>query len=602
MLNAPAAFSKRDRHPLRERVGPERSIETRKGFFAGQRIAEVVGLLLIPIVFYILYRPAILVSHVGSLDPTFYSTAYHNLGDLLDRYGYTSPYYLVRFGLIFPGAVFRAFLEPYAGALALRYCMLLLGCIPVFYLGKRLGGPALGWLGYLLVSTSPLLVRALSDDNPELVAVPYTLAGFALILWNPRPRWLFYGVLGMLFGLAVNSNFFLISTWGLMTLPYLYLAKEQRSFPELIWQVVTDLIVFLVGCGLIQLLGMTVYYFNYGIWKLWIPTIAEVRWLAAGGQKNWKVKGWDWVYTQYVVFLPIVLLLLYTLLRRLRPGTRAGNTAAIWLALVSGFHVFYEYGCGGNVLLFPLYTYFMIPSMLMLALFILKDVHELLGGNVRSACSLVALLLGATLLLKCPVWQTCTVAVRIGSVYIVALSALLAVLICSVAYGTRLLLLTVPLAITLFGVEPWYHAVYRTDTASSSGPQVYRQLVEFSRWMPKYRDDPRKLLFWYSPKSTNGILDTWESTYLWGYARLSNRGNGSPLPPFHLDREEETKLRKTESLGLLAETPADLQTMKAILTEKGIGFRVERARTFHCGRYTVHVELLGITGTPPVNP
>jgi hypothetical protein len=560
------------------------------------RIAEMGGLLILPILFYLICRPVFLLNHIGGLDSTFYSTTYSNLRDLVHRFG--PAYYLVRFGLIFPGALFRSLLEPYAGALAFRYCMLLAGGIPVFCMAKRLAGSRFAWLAYLFVSTNPLFLRTLSDDNPELVAVPWTLAGFSLILWNPRPRWFLYMVLGGLFGLVFNANFFLISTWGLMLVPYLYLEKEHRTFPALLGRLGKDLTCFLIGFSLIELAGILVYYRMFGIWKIWEPTIAMVLSLARGGQRAWKVQGWDWLKTQYVVFLPVVLLVLHVLLRRLRPASRQANTAAIWLAFIYGFHVFYEFICGGNVLLFHLYAYFMVPSMLLLGVFILKEIHALLGGGWWSVAGLSNVLLAASLLLKFPAWASWGGGKPILWVYGLALGAVLIVATVRAVPVMRPLLLIVPVAMTVFALESTYRSIYQVDSlAVLSGPPFYRQLVKFTQWMPKKKYDSRNLTFWYSPDSTNSVLDTWQSSYLWSYSRVSNRGQGAALPPFHLTKDEEAKIHHAQLLGLLAERPEDLVTMKTILTEQGFSYRVEKARSFSCGQYEIWVELLGIS--PP---
>ncbi len=577
------------------RVFPSASGECRpRGWGQRARVVELFLLLVLPLGLYGVYRPYFLLGHISGLDATYYATSYHNLGDMINRFG--QPYYLVRFGLIFPGAFFCSFLEPYTAALALRYCMMLVASLPVFYMSRRLSGTSFAWLAYLFVVSSSLLIRCLSNDNPELVAVPYTLAGFSLMLWNPRPRWVLYLILGLLLGLSVNSNFYLIATWGLMTIPYLYLTKENRTLLPFLTQVGKDALWVLGGCCLAELFGMLIYYQAYGIWKLWVPTITMVRWLAQGGQKNWKIEGWEWVTNQYVVFLPVVLLVFHGLLRLLRPGSRAGTAAALWLALVYGFHVFYEFVCGGNVLLFHLYSFFMVPAILMLGVFILKDVYLLLGEGRATAAALGACLLGANLLLKYPGW---TGGKSILWVYGLSACAGLAILAIRNFPARRALLLLVPLAITLFGLESCYQNIYaRTTPAAQSGPQVYRGIAEFVRWMPRYEDDCRRLNFWYSPASTSNILDTWQSSYLWSCTRICSANRATSLRPFDLSSEEEQRLRDTELLGLLAERPEDLATMKATLTQKGIPYRVERRRDFVCGRFHIYVELLGVGPLP----
>lgn len=87
------------------------------------------------------------------IDPYVYTGYIHNFGDLMTRYGLT--YYSVRFGLIVPAQWFARLFGDEGGYFILRYVLVLIAEVPLYYAVKRQFSQPVAILTVVGMVTSP---------------------------------------------------------------------------------------------------------------------------------------------------------------------------------------------------------------------------------------------------------------------------------------------------------------------------------------------------------------------------------------------------------------------------------------------------------------
>ena len=100
------------------------------------------------------------------------------------------------------------------------------------------------------------------------------------------------------------------------------------------------------------------------------------------------------------------------------------------------------------------------------------------------------------------------------------------------------------------------HGVYRIArpfrAQGDTERDLYRVTLAFLKEVPKLRDGPGNVLFWYTSRP-NSIINSVQASYLWGLSNLGQLGTGMP----HLATFQLTQLRHPDLryLAILAETP-----------------------------------------------
>jgi hypothetical protein len=122
---------------------------------------------------------------------------------------------------------------------------------------------------------------------------------------------------------------------------------------------------------------------------------------------------------------------------------------------------------------------------------------------------------------------------------------------------------------------------------------VYRVALQFIDSVPRMREQPGIIRFWYSNLPAGNSMQSIQSTYLWGRSKVQPEG-GAGLPEL-----SDADLRllhnpRLKWLTLLAEKQEQLAESRAALLRTGIQHSSVARRVLMHGRYTLHLELLDI--------
>jgi hypothetical protein len=153
----------------------------------------------------------------------------------------------------------------------------------------------------------------------------------------------------------------------------------------------------------------------------------------------------------------------------------------------------------------------------------------------------------------------------------------------SIALGTMF--------VSSFAASPYLDMVSDRRDSGRLEMDVYRTTLEFVRTMPRIAEVPGEMLFWYTNRPGT-ILDSVQSTFLWGYSRMQGQTRDRGLP--YLGDGELAKLQKPDVrwLTLLAEEEAQLSAGREALSAHGVAWRSAGRRVLRSGTYALYVEVL----------
>lgn len=140
-----------------------------------------------------------------------------------------------RVGFLLPGRVFYLLFGAIPGFFVYRYFLALIAIVPVYLLLRRLYGRWAGWVGIVVIMSSPVVVTTWGSDYSSSAAISYMTGGLAVlaISWEERRSaklWLFGAV--CLFTMAVWSNGVCVFLVGATLVSYLGL-RLLRDRPQL---------------------------------------------------------------------------------------------------------------------------------------------------------------------------------------------------------------------------------------------------------------------------------------------------------------------------------------------------------------------------------
>jgi len=559
--------------------------------------AEVLFLFLFPAVAYLLFRPSP-INQAGSIDPYVYTGYIHNIEDLLARYHL--PYYSVRFGLILPARLFGLAFGFENGYLILRYLLALVAGIPLYLVAKRNFGMPLALATYATLLTSPFLAKSLLWEHPDATAVPYLLASTGLFLLELRPRWAWDTGAGFLFGLAVHSNFFTVSIFGLflLALALAYVIHGNRLLP-----LVQRLVWICAGFVIATAVGVSYYYYLAGVWNIFSPTAGIVVWLARGGMLQWRIPGAAWIaFNLQVLVLPLVALcsgLMFLLRRR----TVVSSVLSIYVVAIAIYYYVYHFALKADVLQLPYYFAYCLPAIL-LALPVMFDALWNISGQSHRrwlAVLMAAGFIGPWLSIMYAFdWRSSVHLVQFG---ILATALLGLFVLCVRARISRnLRLAMVSITTLLFGIVfdfgfggATYGQMFQSKTRQTE-QDVYRVAEQFMAAVPKMKDRPGGVRFWYNNRPGN-LVNSVQSTYLWGYSRCNQAVPDDPGMPFIGPFEFGAFSDKTvKYIVLIGETEDENDKGMAALQKREIPYTRVDHRLLASGNYRVYFETLQLTG------
>jgi hypothetical protein len=124
---------------------------------------------------------------------------------------------------------------------------------------------------------------------------------------------------------------------------------------------------------------------------------------------------------------------------------------------------------------------------------------------------------------------------------------------------------------------------------------LYRVTLAFLKEVPKLRDGPGNVLFWYTSRP-NSFINSVQASYLWGLSSLGQLDTGMPrLATFQLTQLRHPDLRY---LVILGETPQEVQEALAALDKSGMRYDLLSTRDLHSGSIHVYWQLIEVTKHP----
>jgi hypothetical protein len=533
---------------------------------------------------------------IFKIDPFVYFGYINNFDDLFQRYGLT--YYSVRFGYIFPAQALSFALGPVAGFLAFSYSAMLLAGIPLYALFKKNLSSAAAVFAYSALVSSIWYVQTIIAAYVDAPAIAYLLAAYSIVLLDPKPRWIGYLAIGALFGLAVNSNFFALAIGGLIVVPYL--VWHWGSLQSRLWR---DLVFAMTGFTAVYTFGVAMFYLKYGIWRIHEPTWSMIQWSMAGHGQVYKVDYQEWVRTTLYAYIPAFLALSFL-------GAYSSNYQARRLLLAIGayagaviaFMGWSQWMSQLAVIETPYYFSFLMPALLPLVAII----PIILSCGAKAQSGSFALGSATVAVLAIPLLQRLGV-VDFSSISAATFFGLLLLSWALIVAARKIKLMSIIAVITFIvamhahflgyirGSDDWRQKTYST-TINSGERLVGTNLLELAgkliEVMPRYRNDHKKILFWYRNDQDTGWLDAIQSTYLWQYSRMQSANLRLPGMPF-LGEAELSALSELKDghLVLLGYTTSEIAAGFAALDSRGVKYDVSLSKALCSGSFCAHVAI-----------
>jgi hypothetical protein len=557
-------------------------------------IIEAAYCLLLPIALYFIYRVSP-INQIGFLDPWLYTGYIHNFDELFDRYGL--PYYSVRFGLIVPHYITANLFGPVGGYFAGIYIFYLIAGVPLYLVTRKYFSVYVAAAAYYLLISSLWVARSLLWTHPDAAAVPYMIAATSFLYYQPNRyrRFVFFAI-GTLVALAANCNIFTITISGLLIVPYLILYRGNLRFhiANIGWAILGFVAVFVTGA--------VSYLICCGTADFLRPTIAMIAWSMKGGSEVYKASVAQVLQNTYV-YAPLYLMATLFVVRGQVSvsALRLIDAALAYIGSSLVFIIFWQFMLNGVVLEIFYYFCFLIPPAIYCMVLVPAILLSRGEGCAPNRLGFAAVVLIPMFLLSLHVYRLYDLSVisrhMVVAVYMMSIVTLM------ISNKYRLAPLTlIPFLVSLnFGwqtkagtFDPFFYSIIGYE--KTEGIDSYRASVRLMKSLPRFEENGEQLLFWY--RNNSRIINSLQSTYLWGYSRLSSADNQTPGFPEIRD-VEVTRLKSEAplSLVLLSEDPADFSKARSILLKQDIVFNVKNDVSLCEGSVCVYASILSIQPT-----
>lgn len=370
-------------HPAGARERPKRSVASWRTLSL-----EVLTVLASPaVLFWILRLRAM--APVQQSDPSMHSTFIFNPEGLFSRFGGNlSPETIgdsARAGFLVPARVFYLLFGAVPGFFVYRYVLSLVAIIPVYLLLRRLYGRWAGWVGIIVVMSSPVVVATWGSDYASSAAISYLIGGIAaLALSLEALRWAKLWLLGacILFTMSVwtNAICLLIVAPALVTYLVLRLRRDRRLLG---WDVLAAGGAALLTTAFLALLSKLLLGWSDFI----LVTIRAARAQTTPEQlRLFHSTSWAWApYDPYLLVLPAVVIAYLAVFAR-----RGGIRSSILLVGIAGalqvpLFAYPQFFGHLPLLEQPLFSCFLWSSTnLMLALILAESMSSWTGTDADS--------------------------------------------------------------------------------------------------------------------------------------------------------------------------------------------------------------------------
>jgi hypothetical protein len=304
-------------------------------------VLEAVAVLVCPGVLYVVLRlrgmaPAQLP------DPSMHTTFIIDPKDIFARYEalFTPTSRLreaARVGFLVPARVSYLLFGAVPGFFAFRYVLALIAIVPLYVLLKKLYGRGAGFMGIVVVMSSPVVLTAWGTDYPDSAAISYLTGGLAALAlsWEGpwRLGWLLGG--GVLLTMGVWAHGVSVPLVAVLVVVYLAvrLLRERAHLGRDVAVLVGSAVVV---TGLLAICSKLLL----GQFDFITPTVRSARSLStASALRANHSASWSWApYVTYLLVPPAIVLSYFVVIARRRSrdiGTIqlfVGLTGALQLA------------------------------------------------------------------------------------------------------------------------------------------------------------------------------------------------------------------------------------------------------------------------------
>ena len=581
-------------------------------------IAEVGLIGLLPVAIYFVYQVEPF-SLGTAIDGFIYAGYSQHLSDLVSRFGF--PYFAVRFGLILPARAASALFGAVPGYFVMRYALAALAGGFLYLLARRRGARAAGWLGCLILLSSPIFVRALMTFYSDTIGLPMVVIGLCCLLMpSKRPgRW--YLLAGLAFGMAINANLYLAGLTAAVVAASALLHGLRRDFRR-----VVGLTLVLAGIVIVTGLGALYYREAFGLTNVLYPSWHFFVTEGSIASKNARAPTYAWLDFDLYIYIPLIVLLVgvLLLLQRVTPRPDVGHEdsrpsrmqsllrsplldGVAFLAAAELFYAFVEFAMRGYELEYFFYASYLwafaAVAFTIIAAEILRNgaLSPALGAAVAGtlaflplaarllfpglvmwafpAVPLMALILGALVVAgrKRPSLRQAGLTSLVGCVALLSVAA------------PR----NVPLTRGQLGRADAHYeaAVWNSDR---TGLDVYEVSLQLMAALPRWDRDPGTIVFWYP--SDESVVNLIQATYLWLPDTIQYGDPG--LPTLSAKEIRELKGRTPRRLVLLGMRREEVSTGHSELTDAGISPLAVSDRILHAGTLTVYMESMVFQAVP----
>jgi hypothetical protein len=241
------------------------------------RLVPAAVVLLAPFVGVLVLR-APLLNNLAYRDPWFYSGYGWTLAHHVEIFGWF--YYSVRFPVTLPIRWSTDVFGPVAGALILRYVILVATGAVLYLCVRRFASMTVACAAVVLLAINAFYVRMILWDYTSYIALPAAIAGVAIWLMASTRGHVFWSFLGSgaLLGASFFSNAFSITFIG--PLAVIELAAALRRDPRELGRLAVRTAAAALGGVLIFVagyLGYRIYLGAFSAWDLIDPTLDVYR-------------------------------------------------------------------------------------------------------------------------------------------------------------------------------------------------------------------------------------------------------------------------------------------------------------------------------------
>jgi hypothetical protein len=537
------------------------------------------------------------INQAGWLDPFIYTGYINDYAQLMERYGTT--YYGNRSAFIFIGMLAQKSFGLIPGYLVSKLFYVLIATAAAYGIGRSWYGTSVGTFAAIWLCFSPWFVRAVAWDYVDGAAVAYLIVAIYFLLHPGRHPWLAHVAAGVALGLASGCNYFAI-TVALAFAPCWIIWNVRAGWTECVVRAAFCVLAF-TAVWLVLTLVQYALSPNLGFFRE-MGTLAIGARLMAGEGAAWFKPLLPHISSGHLYTLLPLLLFVALLLRRIATGRTPSQAYPMLLAMVFlgsmiAFFLFLHFRQNLGALTVSFYFSYMIPAVLLALIALLGECAACTRKSPRHG-----LLLGGAFLVLVS-WSGFPVFGRlIESISPADYAALALICLISLVVSRRcaILSLSACTALALGASLVFYHPTPE-KAVFSGGPEALSPLAADQRMpIPRslysalhdrqwarleydvYAGSVRLLNivgtmlapnngpvgFWYADTPSHTLLNSIQSTYLWGYSRLLHFGDMMTLSA--IDANALTRLANFRYLVLLGIKPGEVETGLRLLHAAGV--------------------------------